>query len=135
MTNVDISSIQISAISHATEDDDKVLEAMIFFLPEDVEKDAVYIETVENEGCFGNPIKLHTITINKNRECKKVYTFLHSLFLFIVIVWSFIGFPKHPSFSTVSIYTASFSTSSGKKKIIASNTLSSSSVAWDMADI
>jgi len=73
MSNVGISSIHISAISHATEDDDKVLEAMVYFLPEDIEKDAVYIETVESEGCFGNPIKIHTITINKDKVARKVF--------------------------------------------------------------
>ncbi|GBF36408.1 MAG TPA: hypothetical protein EYG77_00755 [Methanothermococcus okinawensis] len=79
MPNVDISNINISAISHATEDDDKVLEAMIYFLPEDIEEDSVYIETVENEGCFGNPIKIHTITINKGKVAKKVFKHIMEL--------------------------------------------------------
>ncbi|AXI25763.1 hypothetical protein CFE53_06365 [Methanofervidicoccus sp. A16] len=73
MSKVDISNIQISTISHATEDDDKVLEAMIYFLPEDIDEEDVYIETVENEGCFGNPIKIHTITINKSKVAKKIF--------------------------------------------------------------
>jgi len=79
MSKVDISNIQISAISHATEDDDKVLDAMVYFLPEDIEEEDVYIETVESEGCFGNPIKIHTITINRSKTAKKVFKHIMKL--------------------------------------------------------
>ena len=73
MTKVDVSNIQISSISHATEDDNKVLEAMAYFLPEDIDDEDVEIETVENQGCFGNPIKVHTITVDRGKVAKKVF--------------------------------------------------------------
>ncbi|MBW9223549.1 hypothetical protein KKP90_03010 [Methanothermococcus sp. SCGC AD-155-E23] len=79
MSKVDVSNIQISSISHATEDDNKVLEAMVYFLPEDIDDEDVEIETVENEGCFGNPIKVHTITVNKSKVAKKVFKHIMKL--------------------------------------------------------
>ena len=79
MSKVDVSNIQISSISHATEDDNKVLEAMVYFLPEDIDDEDVEIETVENEGCFGNPIKVHTITVNKSKVARKVFKHIMKL--------------------------------------------------------
>ncbi len=69
----EINSIILSSIAHATEDEDKVLEAMAYFLPEDIDEDDLDIETVESEGCFGNPIYIHKITIDKNKTAKKVF--------------------------------------------------------------
>lgn len=82
MTEYGINSIVLSSISHATEDEDKVLESMAYFLPEDIEEDNLGIETVESEGCFGNPIYIHKITINKNKTAKKVFKHIMKLIKF-----------------------------------------------------
>ena len=73
MTEYGINNIVISSISHATEDEEKVLESMAYFLPGDIDEDDLDIETVESEGCFGNPIYIHKITLNKNKPAKKVF--------------------------------------------------------------
>ncbi len=74
MTQCGINNIIISSISHATEDEEKVLESMVYFLPKDIENmDELDINTTELEGCFGNPIYLHEITIDKSKTAKKVF--------------------------------------------------------------
>ncbi len=79
MKNCGINSITISSISHATEDENKVLEAMSDFIPEDINEDDVDIETVQSEGCFGNPIYIHKITIKKEKSAKKVFNHIVDL--------------------------------------------------------
>ena len=71
--DVGINNITISSISHATEDEDKVLEAMTYFLPESIDDEDLEIETVDSEGCFGNPILIRKITIDKSRIAKQVF--------------------------------------------------------------
>ena len=75
--DIGINNITISAISHATEDEDKVLEAMMYFLPEDVinndEDSDININTIDSEGCFGNPIYIHEILINNNKINKNIF--------------------------------------------------------------
>ncbi|WP_457611896.1 RNA-binding domain-containing protein [Methanocaldococcus sp.] len=73
-----INSIKLSAICHATEDEDKVLEAISYFIPEDVDPDKVEIEVVETEGYFRNPIKLINVTV-EGKEAKKVFEHIMNL--------------------------------------------------------
>ncbi|AEH06914.1 RNA-binding domain-containing protein [Methanothermococcus okinawensis] len=77
--NIEINNITISSISHATEDEDKVLEAMIYFLPESIDEEDLEIETLNSEGCFGNPIFIHKITIDKNKIAKEVFNHIVKL--------------------------------------------------------
>ena len=77
--NIGINNITISSISHATEDEDKVLEAMAYFLPENIDDEDLEIETVDSEGCFGNPIFIHKITIDKSKIAKKVFNHIMQL--------------------------------------------------------
>ncbi|WP_292459611.1 RNA-binding domain-containing protein [Methanothermococcus sp.] len=79
MKNIEINSVSISSISHATEDEDKVLEAIAYFLPENIDEENLEVETINSEGCFGNPIFIHKITIDKSKMAKKVFNHIMQL--------------------------------------------------------
>ncbi|ENN96340.1 hypothetical protein J422_02629 [Methanocaldococcus villosus KIN24-T80] len=67
-----INSIKISSIAHATEDLEKVLKAIEFLIPEDVDDEKIDIEVVETEGYFRNPIRI--INLNaEGKEAEKIY--------------------------------------------------------------
>ncbi|XRO75968.1 RNA-binding domain-containing protein [Methanocaldococcus sp. 28A] len=67
-----LNSIKISAIVHATEDEDKVLEALEFIIPQDVDEEKINLEVVETQGYFGNPIKIININV-EGKEAKKIF--------------------------------------------------------------
>ena len=69
-----LNSIKLSAIVHATEDEDKVLEAIELFIPEDVDEDKVTLEVIETQGYFGNPIKIINVSVEGKNADK---TFKH----------------------------------------------------------
>jgi len=73
-----VNNITISTIANATEDEEKVLDAMSFFLPEIIGEDDINAETVETEGNFGNPIEVHTITI-EGKKSKLVFDYIMDL--------------------------------------------------------
>ncbi|WP_456419357.1 RNA-binding domain-containing protein [Methanocaldococcus infernus] len=73
-----INYIKLSAICHATEDEEKVLEAISFFIPEDVDEEKVEVEVVETEGHFRNPIKIISVNV-KDKEAKKVFKHIVNL--------------------------------------------------------
>ncbi len=73
-----LNSIKISAIVHATEDEDKVLEAIEYFIPEDVDEEKVNLDVVETQGYFGNPIKIFNISV-EGKEAKKVFKHVMNL--------------------------------------------------------
>ncbi|MBW9221721.1 hypothetical protein KKP97_01545 [Methanothermococcus sp. SCGC AD-155-C09] len=82
--DIGINNITISAISHATEDEDKVLEAMVYFLPEEIINDeegdnSIDINTIDSKGCFGNPIHIHEISINNNKINKRIFKHIMQL--------------------------------------------------------
>jgi hypothetical protein len=72
-----INSISISSIAHATEDEDRVLEAMTYFLPEGIDEEDLELETIETEGYFGNPINIHKISVKK--KSKQVFKHIMDL--------------------------------------------------------
>jgi len=73
-----LNSIKISAIVHATEDEDKVLEAIEYFIPENVDEEKVNLEVVETQGYFGNPIKIFNISV-EGKEAKKIFKHVMNL--------------------------------------------------------
>ncbi|AEF96143.1 RNA-binding domain-containing protein [Methanotorris igneus] len=75
-----VNYIIITATAHATEDEDKVLDAMAYFLPDVVGEDDVELEVVETDGYFGNPINVYKMTINKkaNKVFKHIMDLLKS---------------------------------------------------------
>jgi RNA binding exosome subunit len=73
-----LNSVKISAIVHATEDEDKVLEAIEFFIPEDVDEEKINLDVVETQGYFGNPIKIINISV-EGKEAKKIFRHIMDL--------------------------------------------------------
>lgn len=73
-----VNNITISTIANATEDEEKVLNAMVFFLPEIIEEDDLETETVETEGNFGNPIEIHTVKVS-GKKAKLVFNYIIDL--------------------------------------------------------
>lgn len=62
--------IRISTFIHGTENEDKVLEALGTFIPEEIPDDEVDFEILETEGYFGNPIKVVNLEIKRSRYVK-----------------------------------------------------------------
>ncbi|WP_456373314.1 RNA-binding domain-containing protein [Methanocaldococcus sp.] len=73
-----LNSIKISAIVHATEDEDKVLEAIEFFIPEDVDEEKINLDVIETEGYFRNPIKIINVSV-EGKEAKKIFNHIIDL--------------------------------------------------------
>ncbi|WP_423792516.1 RNA-binding domain-containing protein [Methanocaldococcus indicus] len=70
--------VKLSSIVHATEDLDKVMEAIEFLIPEDINDEKVEVNVVESEGHFRNPIKLVEITI-KGKDAEKTFKHIFNL--------------------------------------------------------
>jgi RNA binding exosome subunit len=73
-----LNSIKLSAIVHATEDEDKVLEAIELFIPEDVDEEKINLEVVETRGYFGNPINIINVSV-EGKETKKIFKHIMDL--------------------------------------------------------
>ncbi|ABR56856.1 Protein of unknown function DUF54 [Methanococcus aeolicus Nankai-3] len=70
--NIKLNNITISSIAHITEDEDKVLSSMAYFIPPEIDDDDINISTIDTEGCFGNPIRIHEIVLTK-KPAKKTF--------------------------------------------------------------
>ncbi|RLF74560.1 hypothetical protein DRN51_05825, partial [Thermococci archaeon] len=64
---------------HATEDPEKVLEAMGIFFPEDVPSEDIEFEILETEGYFGNPMKVINAELKRSKSVKKMLEHLKEL--------------------------------------------------------
>ncbi|WP_456420454.1 RNA-binding protein [Thermococcus sp.] len=62
--------IRITTFIHATEDEDKVLEAIGTFIPEEIDDDDVLFDVEETKGFFGNPIKVVNVEIKRSRAVR-----------------------------------------------------------------
>ncbi|KPU63380.1 hypothetical protein EP1X_03310 [Thermococcus sp. EP1] len=71
--------IRVSTFAHATEDPEKVLEAMGIFFPEDVPSEDIEFEILETEGYFGNPIKVINAEVKRSKSVKKMLEHLKEL--------------------------------------------------------
>ncbi|MCD6142992.1 RNA-binding domain-containing protein, partial [Thermococcus sp.] len=71
--------IRVSTFAHATEDPEKVLEAMGIFFPEDVPSEDIEFEILETEGYFGNPIKVINAELKRSKSVKKMLEHLKEL--------------------------------------------------------
>jgi len=65
--------VRLTTFIQATEDEDKVLEAIATFIPEDIDEEDVLFDIDETTGFFGNPIKVVNVEIKRS---KAVRTFL-----------------------------------------------------------
>ncbi|NJE25665.1 RNA-binding protein [Thermococcus sp. MV5] len=71
--------IRVSTFAHATEDPEKVLEAMGIFFPEDIPSEDIEFEILETEGYFGNPIKVINAEVKRSKSVRKMLEHLKGL--------------------------------------------------------
>jgi RNA binding exosome subunit len=62
--------VRITTFIQATEDEDKVLDAIATFIPEEIDDDDVYFDVNETKGYFGNPIKVVNAEIKRSRAVR-----------------------------------------------------------------
>ncbi len=79
MAKLQAHHIRVSTFAHATEDPEKVLEAMGTFFPEDIPSEDIEFEILETEGYFGNPIKVINAEVKRGRSVKKMLENLKNL--------------------------------------------------------
>ncbi|AEC51382.1 hypothetical protein PNA2_0465 [Pyrococcus sp. NA2] len=72
-------NIRIRTFIHATEDPEKVLEALETLFPEDISPKDVDFEVIETEGYFGNPILVVDAEIRHSRNIRKFLENLRNL--------------------------------------------------------
>ncbi len=70
MAKLQAHHVRLTTFIHATEDEDKVLEAIETFIPEDIDEEDVIFDVVETEGYFGNPIKVVNVEIKRSRAVR-----------------------------------------------------------------
>ncbi|AFL94761.1 hypothetical protein CL1_0553 [Thermococcus cleftensis] len=63
--------VRITTFIQATEDEDKVLEAIATFIPDEIDDDDVLFDVDETTGFFGNPIKVVNVEIKRSRAVRK----------------------------------------------------------------
>jgi len=68
--------VRITTFIHATEDEDKVLDAIATFIPEEIDEEDIYFDVSETRGYFGNPIKVVNAEVKRSRAIR---SFLENL--------------------------------------------------------
>jgi len=71
MVKLNAHNVKIRTFVHATEDPEKVLEALETLFPEDLSPKDVEFEMVETVGYFGNPILVIDAEIKKSKNVRK----------------------------------------------------------------
>jgi hypothetical protein len=71
--------VRITTFIQATEDEDKVLEAISTFIPEDIDDDDVLWDIDETRGFFGNPIKVVNVEIKRSRAVRQFLDYFRGL--------------------------------------------------------
>ena len=62
--------VRLTTFIHATEDEDKVLEAIGTFIPEEIDDEDVHFDVEETTGFFGNPIKVVNVEIKRSKAVR-----------------------------------------------------------------
>ena len=62
--------VRLTTFVHATEDEDKVLEAVGTLIPEEIDDEDVHFEVEETTGFFGNPIKVVNVEIKRSKAVR-----------------------------------------------------------------
>ncbi|WP_297507171.1 RNA-binding protein [Thermococcus sp.] len=70
MTNLKAHHVRITTFIQATEDEDKVLEAIATFIPEEIDEEDVLLDVSETTGFFGNSIKVVNVEIKRSRAVR-----------------------------------------------------------------
>ncbi|WP_297550488.1 RNA-binding protein, partial [Thermococcus sp.] len=63
--------VRLTTFIQATEDEDKVLDAIATFVPEEIDEDDVIFDIDETKGFFGNPIKVVNIEIKRSKAVRQ----------------------------------------------------------------
>ncbi|WP_297067445.1 RNA-binding protein [Thermococcus sp.] len=71
--------VRLIAFIQATEDKDKVLEAVATFIPEEIDEDDIIFDIDETKGFFGNPIKVVNVEINRSGAVRQFIDYLKRL--------------------------------------------------------
>ncbi|NJE06512.1 RNA-binding protein [Thermococcus sp. M36] len=70
MAKIRAHHIRITTFIHATEDEDKVLEAIATFIPEEIDEEDIIFDIDETTGFFGNPIKVVNVEIKRSKAVR-----------------------------------------------------------------
>ena len=70
MVKIRAHHVRITTFIQATEDEDKVLEAIATFIPDEIDDDDVLFDVDETTGFFGNPIKVVNVEIKRSRAVR-----------------------------------------------------------------
>jgi RNA binding exosome subunit len=62
--------VRLTTFIQATEDEDKVLDAIGTFIPEEIDEDDVIFDVEETKGFFGNPIKVVNVEIKRSKAVR-----------------------------------------------------------------
>ncbi|NJE00070.1 RNA-binding protein [Thermococcus sp. LS1] len=79
MAKIKAHHVRLTTFIHATEDEDKVLEAIGTFIPEEIDDDDVLFDIVETRGFFGNPIKVVNVEIKRSKAVRKFIDYFKEL--------------------------------------------------------
>ncbi|NJE42640.1 RNA-binding protein [Thermococcus sp. GR6] len=79
MAKIKVHHVRLTTFIHATEDEDKVLEAIGTFIPEEIDDDDVLFDIVETRGFFGNPIKVVNVEIKRSKAVRKFIDYFKEL--------------------------------------------------------
>ncbi len=70
MAKITAHHVRLTTFIHATEDEDKVLEAIGTFIPEGINEEDVLLDVLETTGYFGNPIKVVNVKIKRSKAVR-----------------------------------------------------------------
>ncbi|WP_297523279.1 RNA-binding protein [Thermococcus sp.] len=71
--------VRLTAFVQATESEERVLEAMSTFVPEEIPDEDVLLDVEEARGFFGNPIKVVNVEIKRSRAVRAFLRHLREL--------------------------------------------------------
>jgi len=71
--------VRLTTFIQATEDEDKVLDAIATFIPEEIDEDDIIFDIDETKGFFGNPIKVVNVEIKRSKAVRKFLEHLKEL--------------------------------------------------------
>ncbi|WP_461863977.1 RNA-binding protein [Thermococcus sp.] len=79
MAKLQAHHVRLTTFIHATEDEDKVLEAIGTLIPEEVDEEDVIFDIAETSGYFGNPIKVVNVEIKRSKAVRAFLSELREL--------------------------------------------------------
>ncbi len=71
--------VRLTTFIQATEDEDKVLEAVATFIPEEIDEDDIIFDIDETKGFFGNPIKVVNVEIKRSKAVRQFIDYFKEL--------------------------------------------------------